>query len=95
MISQSQPDSTDGVTPQIGHQARIVVGGLSTVKRTLSLIEEQAKQLEALDLVDAAEVERLHDLAAQATDLITHYREGRFLDRLKILVNRGRDDVHD
>ncbi len=95
MMSQSLPDSTDGVTPQMGHQARIVVGGLSTVKRTLSLIEEQAKQLEALDLVDAGEVERLRDLAARATDLITHYRQGRFLGRLKILVDQGRKDVHD
>lgn len=94
MTRHALPKGAEGTAPRIvvSHQARIVVGGLSTLKRTLSLIEEQASQLEKLDLVDASELTRLRDLAAQATDLVTHYREGRFLNHLKALVDQTRDE---
>ncbi len=94
MTRHTLPKGTEGTAPQlvVSHQARIVVGGLSTIQRTLSLIEEQAEQLEKLDLVDASELMRLRELTAQATDLVTHYREGRFLSHLKSLVDHTRDE---
>jgi hypothetical protein len=93
MTRNALPKGTEGAAPQVvvGRQARIVVGGLSTIRRTFSLIEEQAEQLEKLDLVDESEMARLRELAAKATDLVTHYREGRFLNLLKSLIDRTDD----
>ncbi|MEJ2076479.1 MAG: hypothetical protein P8020_05865 [Acidobacteriota bacterium] len=91
------PDGADETAPQVAvsHQARIVVGGLGTLKRTLSLIAEQVEQLEKLDLIDASESVRLRDLATQVTDLVTHYREGRFLSNLKSLIDLTRDELRE
>lgn len=92
MVSQSLPDSTDGTTPQlvVDHQVHLVVGGLSTLEKTLSLIGDQAEDLAALDLVDGDELRRFQNLAAEVTDLVTDYREGRFFGRLRDLVDRAR-----
>lgn len=96
MVRQSLPNGIEGATPEIvvSHQARIVVGGLGTVKRTLSLVEEQLEHLESLDLVDPAEVDRLRRLAREFTDLMTHFREGRFLRSLRAVVDQTRGEHH-
>ncbi len=92
MTRQSLSDGNDDVIRPmlVNHQARMVIGGLTTVQRTHTLIDEQARQLEALDLVCPSDLRRLQDLAKEVTDLITHYRAGRFLGGLKPLIDQTR-----
>lgn len=75
---KSYPDELDS--------AKLLTGGLRTVRSGLSMVLEQARQLSAAGLIADEEVRRLECLAGQFDDLLFEYYNGLFMADLGRLL---------
>lgn len=66
--------------------AKLLTGGMRTVRSGLAMVLEQARQLSAAGLIAEEEVRRLEDLAGQFEDLLFEYHNGLFLADLVSLL---------
>jgi hypothetical protein len=71
-------------------RARMLVGGLGMLKSTLSLIEEQARELQKLGLVSEADVRRFAELSGEVADLARKFGAGTFLAELQPIIRQLR-----
>jgi hypothetical protein len=74
----------------VARRTRMLVGGLCMLKSTLSLIEQQARELQECGLVSEADVRRFAELSAEVADLAEKFSAGTFLEDLKPIIRQMR-----